>query len=564
MVLFINHANQTFDFSTLSLLPRGLQILDKRPKPWKYHIGVGRDLAGPSVSPFCRGAAPAYQVTDDECFSLGAPATTPSVALLPGTLGISLTFSGGQACPSGLQRSAIVTFECTRDTLIRATQREEPGTCSHIFVVQGGSLGCPISCPRSDNKICGGGGTCVWVSGVLGTAPSVACSCDKAATGPSCNGEPEFFTLPSRKNRISPAARSPHEVKYSPVVFNVFLSVLFICIFYYVYKRIRVTYIYQVATCYHVPLVIRSQRPLAMFCVFAFYLNFSRLRQRHIRPFASAAFPRQTCSTLSPIAIANGASLMEPVRAACARTFDAAVLDAGGARNTSLSVVIGAFQRPLTLKLIVDALRAQRLVANIEIIVLDAGTDPPLSEQLPGLAVDQMHFWAEDGLYHRVRSFNKGVAAASHAIVVLLDDDVVPASDYWAHAVLSGFALSPLTSFLRLPLEILEFMDELRDAPSRYRELDQLRWGKTIDFTTTNFAVRKEAWDSLGGFDWRLDGVYGEEDKDFHARAAQAGAVYGVASEAGCALHVGWFFGNRGLKKQRRRYVNGKEILDAP
>ena len=556
-MFLIHYVNLTFDFSTLSLPPRGLKILDKRPEPWSYHIGVGRDLAGPSVSPFCRGAAPAYQVTDDECFSLGAPATPPSVALLTESLGITLTFNGGKACSSGLQRSAHVTFECTRDSLILATQREEPGTCSHYFVVRGGGLGCPISCPLKDSKICGGNGTCVWVRG---TGPSsVACSCDKAAVGPSCSGELALHSAPYRNSLLSPL-----------LSFSTVFIVFFCCSMYILYraylKRLLDTLVYYLFAFSKVIYICRLF-PVVFFCFLALYLStrkFSRIRLRHISPLPSEASPPKACSSLSLIAIANGASLMEPVRAACGRTFNASLLDASGATDASLSVVIGAFQRPLTLKLIVDALRAQRLVQQVEIIVLDAGTSPPLSEQLPGLAVDQMHYWAEDGLYHRVRSFNKGVAAASHAFVVLLDDDVVPASDYWAHAVLSGFAESPQTSFLRLPLEILEFMDELRDAPSRYHELDQLRWGKTIDFTTTNFAVRKEAWDALGGFDWRLDGVYGEEDKDFHARAAQAGAVYGVSSEAGCALHVGWFFGNRGLKKQRRRYVDGKEIIDAP
>jgi hypothetical protein len=58
-------------------------------------------------------------------------------------------------------------------------------------------------------------------------------------------------------------------------------------------------------------------------------------------------------------------------------------------------------------------------------------------------------------------------------------------------------------------------------------------------------AVRRSTWDALGGFGWRFDGVYGEEDLEFHRRAGAAGLRYASAAPFGCALHVGLFYGNR-------------------
>jgi GT2 family glycosyltransferase len=218
-------------------------------------------------------------------------------------------------------------------------------------------------------------------------------------------------------------------------------------------------------------------------------------------------------------------------------------------RTGGVSVVVGAFNRVATLDLLVRALRRQRLVGRLDVVIADGGSSPPVSVALPGLDADTVLYWREDGLYHRVRSFNAGVAAAVHELVILLDDDVVPASDYWAAAALDAFAADPGLDIVRLPVEILDMAPELSDARRRRRELAALQWAREHAFPTWNLAVRRSAWRALGGFNATYDGAYGHEDRDFHARARALGLRYGVAGKGGCAVHIGTFFKKRKLGK---------------
>jgi GT2 family glycosyltransferase len=247
--------------------------------------------------------------------------------------------------------------------------------------------------------------------------------------------------------------------------------------------------------------------------------------------------------------LANMEALVNATRAACARRFVAAELEARGVLNVSVGVVIGAFQRPALLREILKALRGQRLVPTLEVVVADSGSWPPLAQQIPFMDADQVRWWKEDGRYHRVRNFNEGAAMTRAEVVILLDDDVIPASDYWAASAAAALLDSPGLAMVRMPLEIREFREDLSDAPARRGELEALQWDQVFSFTTCNLAVRRSAWDSLGGFSWAFDGVYGGEDIDFHKRAKDAGMAVGQAGKGACALHAGVFFGNRGIQK---------------
>jgi hypothetical protein len=250
---------------------------------------------------------------------------------------------------------------------------------------------------------------------------------------------------------------------------------------------------------------------------------------------------------------ANAAIVAAAIRAGCAKHFNESEMMRRPPLNASVSVIIGAWNRPLTLRVIVAALRQQRLIAGkVEIIVMDGGSSPPISQLLPGLDVDQLHYWKEDGLYHRVRSFNAGVAFSSHDVVILLDDDVIPASDFWAYTAVAALTSEPDKSVMRMPLAILEMKADLGDAQGRRAELEGQGWETLYGFTTTNIALRRQAWDKLGGLNALHDGVYGDEDTDFHSRAAAQGLAYGVTGKSGCGAHVGLFFGNRGTGKPRR------------
>ncbi len=266
-------------------------------------------------------------------------------------------------------------------------------------------------------------------------------------------------------------------------------------------------------------------------------------------------------------AFANAETLVRWSTHACSHYYNAAEVEAraGFLPRGKLSVVVGAVNRPITLTLLVAALRRQKLVEAVEVLVMDGGSDPPLQSLLPDLPVDVWRAWPLDGLYHRVRSFNEGVRLASHDVVAFLDDDVVPTSDYWAHAILREMALRygdpRATNFSLQKLEILEFLEDFSDVPSRFRQIDTLHWigpmnpdgeHKTrigegfFEKSTVNIAFTKSAWNKSGGFDVSLDGVYGEEDVELyrHVEGHPFHTLHNRAFEA-CAIHIGRFFGNQ-------------------
>ena len=102
----------------------------------------------------------------------------------------------------------------------------------------------------------------------------------------------------------------------------------------------------------------------------------------------------------------------------------------------SASVIIGAYNRYLSLDAIVKVLKKQKYVNHLEIIVSDAGSWPPSFTVVPDKSVDIVIYRRYDGKYHRVRSFNEGARAAKHDILIFLDDDVIPARSVPSHPTL--------------------------------------------------------------------------------------------------------------------------------
>jgi len=246
----------------------------------------------------------------------------------------------------------------------------------------------------------------------------------------------------------------------------------------------------------------------------------------------------------------NAKILLDAMRESCS-LYDAFVSLDNISSDAAVSVIIGAYERPVTLPMILDALSRQKGV-KLQVIVVDAGSSPPLLLQIPTTAQD-LHAYLyrpSDGLYHRVRSFNEGAALASHDILILLDDDVVPANDFWALSAVRAFTDNPSASVAQLPMIIMKFGANLEDAVDRKSEVLALhsKWPDSFhDWTTCNIAVRKDAWRDLAGFNASLDGRYGGEDVDFNARVRNAGLQKVKALPYGCALHVGVWFAQRGL-----------------
>jgi hypothetical protein len=269
----------------------------------------------------------------------------------------------------------------------------------------------------------------------------------------------------------------------------------------------------------------------------------------------------KVCDPVPNATIDAGAMLLASARAACSVHETAMPADAvargalppaatpkavpGGSKPPGgVSVVISAYMRFSTISMIVTALRRQKLVP-VEIVMTDGGSWPPVLQQLPGLDVDTVIYSSmgrkdRETVDHRVRNFNEGVPASSYDTVILLDDNVVPASDFWAYAAMTALKDNPGASIVRMPTRSVNAAKDLRDAGSRAEEVRGLDWtGKdAIGATSTsNMLITKEAWKKLGGFDWAYDGKP-KADADFHARAEAAGLKYANSAAYGCALLV--------------------------
>jgi hypothetical protein len=515
----------TYDLSALSLRHTA-------PDGWLYAFSACSAFDGFTVEPKCAKAAPApaFQVTlglQPTCFSLG---TLPSrtLASLPGALGVSVAYSGGDGGRRVVLEATCFDGPATFD----AAAEERPLE----YVLRARSrAACPAECARDPHTgaICGGRdrGACALASGDAGARSfggGAVCACSAGYQGSHCTAAgasagggggslaAELMALACALSFLAAAALACRRAESFKTV------------------------------------ALRWLAPIVLFFSIGSVALLRAPRVGALAPLAAVdapLTPAERNAEANAPSLANMEALVNATRAACARHYAAAEFEARGGLNVSVGVVIGAYQRPALLQAILKALRRQRLVSTLEVVVADSGSWPPLAQQIPFMDADQVRWWKEDGRYHRVRNFNEGAAMTRAEVVILLDDDVIPTSDYWAAAAAAALLDSPGLAMVRMPLEIREFREDLSDAPARRGELEALQWDQAFSFTTCNLAVRRSAWDSLGGFSWAFDGVYGGEDIDFHKRAKDAGMAAGQAGKGACALHAGVFFGNRGLQK---------------
>jgi hypothetical protein len=501
----------TFDLTALSLR-------HTVPEGWLYAFSACSALDGFAVEPKCAktAPAPAFQVTlgdEPTCFSLG---TLPSrgTALLAGALGVSVSFSDGDG-----GRSVLLEATCfDGPTAVVAVLEERP--LEYVLRVRSRAA-CPAECARDPRTgaVCGGRarGACAYGAGSVGGA--ALCVCSAGYQGSYCT--------------VTVEGGASLAVIVALVCALSFLSAGRAC------RRAE-----SPQAC-----ALRWLVLLVPLCCIFFVMALSLAPRGGTVVSLNAPEEQSGAANAPSLSFANMEVLVNATRTACANHYAASELEARGILNVSVGVVIGAFQRPALLQTILKALRRQRLVPSLEVVVADSGSWPPLAQQIPFMDADQVRWWKEDGRYHRVRNFNEGVEMTRAEVIILLDDDVIPASDYWAASAAAALLDSPGLAMVRMPLEIREFREDFSDAPARQAELEALQWDEQHNFATYNLAVRRSAWDLLGGFSWAFDGVYGGEDIDFHERAIEAGMAVERADKGACALHVGVFFGNRGLQK---------------
>ena len=265
--------------------------------------------------------------------------------------------------------------------------------------------------------------------------------------------------------------------------------------------------------------------------------------------FSSDAFSPEISTKLSPIDKKNVVVTIKAVLDSCGRLFNPHEINRlhETSGELSVSVIIGTYNRHLSLDAIIKVLKRQRLVDNLEIIVSDGGSWPPVFLLVPDRNVDVVIYRRFDGKYHRVRSFNEGVRASKYDVLIFLDDDVIPASDFWAFAALSALQKSN-ASIVRMPMYLspdLQMKHDLSDALVAQAHLAQPRSFQISDWTTVNMAIRKSVWESVGGLNWSYDGKYGYEDFEFHSRVKQLNICYARAEIFGCAVHIGTFYKKR-------------------
>ena len=226
--------------------------------------------------------------------------------------------------------------------------------------------------------------------------------------------------------------------------------------------------------------------------------------------------------------------------------------------DRNVTVVIGSYDRPEMLRHIVQALSQQELV-RVTTIVADAGS--PHMPFTKNESLDILLRYKDDGMYHRVRSFNDGARLAHTSHVIFLDDDTIPLTPFWAATHVQRLTQEP-RALTRGLVHILMADANVSVTEASLQEVRSVDWphAELGWFSTTNMGFRRSTWDAVGGFDSAFDGNYGGEDIDL-GRTVEAAGLQSVALPAlSCALHPSVHFAQRVIPRHEDRSVN-KELL---
>ena len=97
------------------------------------------------------------------------------------------------------------------------------------------------------------------------------------------------------------------------------------------------------------------------------------------------------------------------------------------------SVLIATYNRPGTLRLVLQALNVQTF-RRFEVLICDDGSGPDTREMIgalsPDLDFDIRHVRHEDKGFRKARILNRGILASRTDYLLFLDDDCIPHSRY--------------------------------------------------------------------------------------------------------------------------------------
>ena len=225
-----------------------------------------------------------------------------------------------------------------------------------------------------------------------------------------------------------------------------------------------------------------------------------------------------------------------------------------------VSVIVSYYEAPEALSRTLAALETQDWPPELfEVVIVDDGSRVPLERpRTTPLNVTVVH--QEDRGFGLARARNAGARAAAHDILLFLDGDMLPEAGWiaaharWHHAS-SGILTLGSTAYATVDgtaaAEIRERSGALRelfkDRPAdpqwlqdmlvRTRELTSPHDDLFMAMMGGNFGVRRELYESAGGFDESFT-RWGGEDTEFAYRAFTRGAVL-VPVRAAQACHQG-------------------------
>jgi GT2 family glycosyltransferase len=211
-----------------------------------------------------------------------------------------------------------------------------------------------------------------------------------------------------------------------------------------------------------------------------------------------------------------------------------------------VSVVLPTFNRLDRLKRVIAGLEAQTFPHDqFEVIVVSDGSSDGTHEYMQSIAsplnITYLHQVNQGVSVAR----NAGVARASAALLLFVDDDVVPIPELMAEHVASqaeknqvviGPMLNP-ADFVMSPWVRWEQLMLMK----QYDDMNQQKWAPTPrQFYTGNASVPREWVVSAGGFDPALRRA---EDVDLAYRLADRGAQFAFNARA-----IGWHYAERSFE----------------
>lgn len=221
----------------------------------------------------------------------------------------------------------------------------------------------------------------------------------------------------------------------------------------------------------------------------------------------------------------------------------------------SVSVVVPVLNGGTDLARQLDALLAQRWSGTFEVVVADDGSTDGSREVVLARAQrdPRLRLVEPYGARGVSAARNRGTRATSGEAVCYADaDDVV--AEGWLAALAASLASHEVAAG-RLDYDLLNpsWAADVRGRPLSRR----LRVGRHDEAWPwafgCNMAVRREAFDAVGGFDERLVG--GGDDNDFSWRALKAGATLAWTPDA--VVHYACRRDLAGLGRQARGYGRG-------